>query len=53
MVKNPPTKARDIGSIPGLGRFPGEGTSNPLKFSCLQNSMDRWATVHGVGKSHT
>ena len=38
------------GSIPELGRSPGEGNGNPLKYSCLENSMDRvalWATVHG------
>ena len=40
----------DLGSIPGLGRFPGEGNGNPLQCSCLENPMDReaWqATVHG------
>ena len=44
----------DPGSIPGLGRSPGEGNGNPLQYSCLENSMDReaWqATVHGVTKS--
>ena len=43
--------AGDLGSIPGLGRSPGEGNGNPLQYSCLENSMDReaWqATVHGV-----
>ena len=42
--------ARDLGSIPGLGRSPGEGNSNPLQYSCLENPMDRGAlsTVHGV-----
>ena len=30
----------DVGSIPGLGRSPGEGTGNPLQYSCLENSMD-------------
>ena len=48
--------AGDPGSIPGLGRPPGEGNVNPLKYSCLENSMDRgawWATVHGVSKSWT
>ena len=48
--------AGDLGSIPGLGRSPGEGNDNPLKYSCLENSMDRgawWATVHGVTKSQT
>ena len=43
--------AGDPGSIPGLGRFPGEGNDNPLQYSCLENPMDRgawWSTVHGV-----
>ena len=43
--------AGDLGSIPGLGRSPGEGNGNPLQYSCLENPMDRgaWrATVHGV-----
>ena len=56
MVKNPPCNARDLGSIPGLGRFPGEGNDNPLQYSCLENSTDRgagWVTVHGVPKSGT
>ena len=46
-----PANARDLGSIPGSGRSPGEGNGNPLQYSCLQNPMDRgaWqATVHGV-----
>ena len=48
--------AGDPGSIPGLGRSPGEGNGNPLQYSCLENSMDRgtwWATVQGVAKSWT
>ena len=48
--------AGDPGSIPGLGRSPGEGNDNPLQYSCLENPMDRgiWrATVHGVAKSWT
>ena len=48
--------AEDPGSIPGLGRLPGEGNSNPLQYSCLENSMDRggwWATVHEVAKNQT
>ena len=48
--------AGDLGSIPGLGRSPGEGNGNPLQYSCLENSMDGgawWATVHGVTKSRT
>ena len=32
--------AGDLGSIPGSGRFPGEGSGNPLQYSCLENSMD-------------
>jgi len=45
----------DWGSIPGLGRSPGEGNGYPLQYSCLENSMDRrawWAAVHGVAKSY-
>ena len=59
VVKNLPTSigdSRDMGSIPLLGRSPGEGNGNPLQYSCLKNSMDRetWrATVHGVTKSQT
>ena len=59
MVKNPPANAayiRDGGSIPGSEIFLGEGHSNPLQYSCLENPMDRgaWqATVHGVAKSRT
>ena len=48
--------AGDSGSIPGLGRYPGEGKGNPLQYSCLKNSVDRgawWATVHGFVKSRT
>ena len=48
--------AGDLGSIPGLGRSPGEENSYPLQYSCLENPTDRgtWqATVHGVTKSRT
>ena len=48
--------AGDPGSIPGLGRSPGEGNGNPLQYSCLENSMDReawWAIVHGAAKNWT
>ena len=48
--------AGDLGSIPGFGRSPGEGNSHPLKYSGLENSMDRgaWrAIVHGVLESQT
>ena len=48
--------AGDPGSIPGLGRSPGEGNGNPLPYSCLEKPMDGgtwWATVHGVTKSRT
>ena len=47
---------RDLGSIPGLGRSPGEGNGNPLQYSCQESSMARgawWATVHEVVKSQT
>ena len=59
MVQNLPANTgdlRDVGSILGLGRSPGEGNGNPLQYSCLENSTDRgvWrATVHGVTKSQT
>ena len=48
--------ARDLGSIPGWGRSPGEGNDNPLQYPCMENSMAReaWqAIVHGVTKSQT
>ena len=49
-VKNPPANAgdvRDAGSIPGLGRSPGERHGNPLQYSCLENPTDRgaWQSV--------
>ena len=53
LVKNPPTNAGDLGSVPGLGRSPQGGHDNPLQYSCLENPMERgaWkATVHGVTK---
>ena len=59
MVKNLPANAgdiRDSGSIPGLGRSPGEGNGNPLQYFCLENPMDReaWrAIVHRVATSWT
>ena len=43
----------DPGSVPGLGRSPGEGNGNLLQYSCLENSMERgawWATIHGISK---
>ena len=46
----------DLGSIPGMGRFPGGGHGNPVQYSSLENSMDGgawWASVHGVSKSQT
>ena len=43
--------AGDLGSIPGLGRPPGEGKGYPLQYSGLENSMD--CTVQGVAKSRT
>ena len=43
----------DPGSIPGLGRSPGEGKGYPLQYSGLENSMDRICIVHGVAKSWT
>ena len=50
------TKWHHLKTHPGLGRSSGEGNGNPLKYSYLENSMDRgasWATIHGVAKSWT
>ena len=43
--------AGDLGLIPGLGRFPGEGNSCPLQYSGRENTMD--CIVHGIAKSQT
>ena len=43
--------AGDLGSIPGLGRFPGEGKGHALQYSGLENSMD--CIVCGVAESDT
>ena len=54
MVRNPPASAgytRDVGSVAGSERAPGERNGNPLQHSCLGNPMDRrvwWTTVHRV-----
>ena len=59
MVKNAAANAkdaRDTGSIPKLRRFLGIGNDNPLRYSCLENSMDRgawWTTVLEAAKSQT
>ena len=56
VVKSPPANAGDSGSICGSGRSPGGGHDNPLRYSCLENPVDRgawWSTVHGVTKSWT
>ena len=59
VVKISPVNAgdiRDVGSIPELGKSPGEGHGNAPQYSCLENPMDRraWrAIVHGVLKSQT
>ena len=59
MLKSLPVNAgatADLGLVSGLGRAPGEGNGNPLRYSCRENPMDRgtWrATVHGVAKSQT
>ena len=59
VVKNLPANAgdiRDVGSVPGLGRSPGEENGNPLQFTCLENPMDRgawWTAVHRVAESDT
>ena len=59
VVKKLLANARDasnVGSIPGLGRFPGEGNTNPFQHFCLGNPMDRetwWVIVHRVAESET
>ena len=55
-VKASACSVGDLGSIPGLGRSPGEGNGNPLQYACLENPMDGgawWIRVHGVAKSRT
>jgi len=56
VVKNLPTNAREVGSIPGLGRSSRVGNGNPFKYSYLKNPMNReawWAVAHRVTKSQT
>ena len=59
MVKNPPANAEDIrdtGSMPGLGRSPGDGYGNPFQYSCLENPMDEGAyqaIVQSIVKGQT
>ena len=59
VVKNTLANAGDTGnsgSVPGLGRYPGEGNGNPLQYSYLENPMDRLvcqATVHRLTKNGT
>ena len=50
-VKESACNVGDLGSVPGLGRFLGEGNDYPLQYSGLENSMD--CIVHGVAKSQT
>ena len=53
MTKTFSSDARDVGSIPGSGRAPGEENGNPLQYSCMGNPIDRgvwWAAVHGGHK---
>ena len=52
--KEPACNVGDLGSIPGLRRFPGGGNGNPLQYSCLENPTDRgtwWTAAHGFAKS--
>ena len=59
MAKSPPASAgdvRDVGFIPGLGRFLGGGHGNPFQYSCRENPTDKgvwWDTVHSVAKIQT
>ena len=51
MVKNPPANTGDVGLIPESGRSLGEGSGNPLQYSCLENPGGAWwAIVHVVAK---
>ena len=56
VIKNPPGNAGDAKYkclVSGLGRSAGEGSGNPLKYSCLENTMGKgawWVTVHGGHK---
>ena len=52
VVRNTPANVGDPGLIPGSGRSPGEGNSNPLQYSCLGFPVDRgvWHIVHGAAK---
>ena len=53
VLKNPPTNAGDVPSIPGSRRSPEGGNGNQLQYSCLENPMNRgawWATIHRVTK---
>ena len=55
-VKNQVASTGDVGSIPRLGRSPGEGNGNPLQYYCLENPRDGgawWVTVHGVAELDT
>jgi len=55
-TKESACSAGDLGSIPELRRFPGEGNGNPFQYPCLENLMDRgawWAAVHGVAELGT
>ena len=55
VVKNLPANTedtRDVGSIPGSGRFPGTGNGSSLLYSCLENSMDRRSQVDHSPQGH-
>ena len=51
LIKESPCNVGQLGSIPGLGRSPGEGKGYPLQYSGLENSMD--CRDHGVAKNRT
>ena len=54
MIKNLPAMqiAEDVGSIPGLGRYPGKGNGNPLQYSCLENRHRQRSLVDYSPQSH-
>ena len=56
VVKNLPAITGHMGSIPGSGRYPGEGNGNSLQYFCLKNSIDRgawWAIIQEITTSQT
>ena len=53
VIKNPPAKAGDLGSIPGLGRHPGGGNGNPLYYSCLGKPTKKPGRLQSMGSKES